>query len=266
MAKILVTALYNNVKGGGSGGFMDCLITSLRLNKHEVIYSNNPQSLNPKDFDMSISSHRSKLSQIASWDLPKVHIMQGFVPQEEHPILGATHYVSISPEVQTFAKSKGFDSSIIRQPITIPKSFRPTVSKKPLFITNNATQPFNSWNIPSLKLSDVNIPINNQIRNSQLCITLGRGALESMAVGRPVVIADNRFYQGLIGDGYITQENFFEIEKHNFSGRRYRYIADDTWLKNELDKYSPGDGARLREIVKELNDGQKIAKQLVNLV
>lgn len=265
MAKILVTALYNNVKGGGSGGFMDCLIQSLKLNGHDVNYSNAPMRLDQKDYDMCISSHRPQLSQIANWNLPKVHIMQGFVPQDEHPIPGATHYVSISPEVQAFARSKGYDSTVIRQPITIPKSFSPSISKSPLFITNSATRVVN-WNIPKLKLSNANIPINNQIKNSKLCITLGRGALESMALGRPVVIADNRFYQGKLGDGYITPENFLEIEKNNFSGRRFRYEATDAWLKNELTKYKAGDGLRLREIVAELNDGQKIAEQLVNLV
>jgi hypothetical protein len=265
MAKILVTALYDNVSGGGSGGFMNCLIESLRLNKHDVIYSNNPQSLNPKDFDLSISSHQSKLKQIAEWELPKVHIMQGFVPTEEHPVDGANYYVSISPEVQAFARSKGYDSSVIRQPITIPKSFKTTLSKNILFIKNNATRPLD-WQIPRLKLSDPNVPINNQITNSRACITLGRGALESMAVGRPVVIADNRFYQGQIGDGYITPENFFEIEKHNFSGRRFRIPATNEWINDQLSLYKPGDGKKLREIVTELNDGQKIAQQLVNLV
>ncbi len=265
MAKILVTALYNNVKGGGSGGYMDCLIQALKLNKHDVEYSNIPINLNPKDYDLCISSHQPKLKQIAHWDLPKVHIMQGFVPVDEHPCPGATHYVSISPEVQAFAKSKGFDSTVVRQPISVPKKFKPSVNKDILFIKNNATQDI-AWQINRLKLSNPNIPINNQITNSRISITLGRGALETMAVGRPVVIADNRFYQGLIGDGYITPENFFEIEKNNFSGRRFKQQADQQWITNELSKYNVGHGKQLRDIIIEYNEATKIAKQLVELV
>jgi hypothetical protein len=265
MAKILVTALYNNVKGGGSGGFMDCLIQALKLNNHDVEYSNQPAQLNQKDYDLCISSHRPQLSQIANWDLPKVHIMQGFVPQDEHPIPGATHYVSISPEVQGFAKSKGYDSTVIRQPIFVPGKFKPTTSKDILFIKNNATRDI-GWYIKKLKLSNPDIPINTQISRSKMSITLGRGALETMAIGRPVIIADNRFYQGLIGDGYVTPENFLEIEKNNFSGRRFKLPANQQWIDSELAKYNPGDGKQLREMIEEYNEATKIAKQLVDLV
>lgn len=265
MAKILVTALYNNVKGGGSGGFMDCLIQALQLNGHAVLYTNAAKNLNPEDYDMCISSHRSQLSQIANWNLPKVHIMQGFVPQDEHPIPGATHYVSISPEVQAFARSKGYESTVVRQPILVPPKFKPITSKDILFIKNNATQDIN-WNINKLKLSNPNIPINTQITRSKMSITLGRGALETMAVGRPVIIADNRFYQGLIGDGYVTPDNFLEIEKNNFSGRRFRLQADQQWISKEIAKYNPAHGKQLREMILEYNEATKIAKQLVGLV
>lgn len=265
MAKILVTALYNDVKHGGSGGFIDCLVQALKLNKHNVVYTNRPHELNPKDFDMSISSHRPQLTQIADWNIPKVHIMQGFVPQDEHPVPGATKYVSISPEVQAFAKSKGYDSTVIRQPIFVPNKYKPSTYKDILFIKNSATRDV-VWNINKLKLSNINIPINTQIARSKLCITLGRGALESMALGRPVIVADNRFYQGQIGDGYITPENFFEIEKNNFSGRRFRQPASNDWINNELSKYKAGDGKQLREIILEYNEATKIAKQLVELV
>tara|TARA_R110001592_G_scaffold337519_1_gene624237 strand:+ start:270 stop:1067 length:798 start_codon:yes stop_codon:yes gene_type:complete len=264
MAKILVTALYDNVKNGGSGGYMNCLIQALKMNKHDVKYSNTPAGLNPKDFDLCISSHRPQLSQIANWNLPKVHIMQGFVPQAEHPIPGATHYVSISPEVQAFARAQGYESTVVRQPIFIPGKFKPAVSKDILFIKNSATKDIN-WNINKLKLSNLKIPINTQISRSKMSITLGRGALETMAIGRPVIIADNRFYQGLIGDGYVTPENFLEIEKNNFSGRRFRNQATQGWIDSELSKYRVGDGKQLREMIIEYNEATKIAKQLVDL-
>jgi hypothetical protein len=72
-----------------------------------------------------------------------------------------------------------------------------------------------------------------EINKHDLTVCLGRTAIESILCGRNVFIYD---YNG--GDGLLTPSNFYEIIKHNLSGRRYKKEYNIETLKMELMNYN----------------------------
>lgn len=93
------------------------------------------------------------------------------------------------------------------------------------------------------------------INQHDVIISLGRGCLEAMACARAVFIFDH-----FGGDGFITDENYQEIRKHNFSGRRYRIQYSAETLAEQLREYSREMGLVNRRIVEEHHN----IKQQVN--
>ncbi len=67
--------------------------------------------------------------------------------------------------------------------------------------------------------------VSSIISQHHLVIGQGRSALQSLACRRPVIIFDSRS-----SDGWVTESNFSEIQKHNFSGRRFQL----KWGANDL--------------------------------
>jgi hypothetical protein len=114
--------------------------------------------------------------------------------------------------------------------------------------------------------SDLKKPIEDQISWADLCITIGRGVIESMAQGKPVIVADNRKYNGAIGDGYITRENVREMAKCNFSGRRFKHPLTRKWIEGEIAKYSADDSEWLYRYAKDNHDAQKIVKRYFDII
>ncbi|MEP0859895.1 MAG: glycosyltransferase [Ignavibacterium sp.] len=81
--------------------------------------------------------------------------------------------------------------------------------------------------VPQAELPDL-------INNSDIVISLGRGAIESMLCKRQVIVFDR---DG--GDGLITPDNFEFISYNNFSGRAYKKHFNVEELMNEIKKYDP---------------------------
>lgn len=254
--KILVTAKYTTgkVHEGGSSRFMKCAIDTLAEMGHEVSTDID------KPCDLIICSHN--LDKIKDNPARKVLISHGIIGDEKFKT-GADKYISISEEIQAMNNINGFKSDIVFQPIKIGKQSRPNSKLKNILIIRRKEQlkaePFaflsEKYNI---KVSDPDIPIEDQIDWADLCIALGRGALESMAQGKPVLIADNRKYIGALGDGYVTQGNIHEIAQNNFSGRRFRIHITQDWVESELKRYNPNDSEFLYNYVKENHDAKKI--------
>ena len=98
------------------------------------------------------------------------------------------------------------------------------------------------------------------IEEADIIFTLGRGAVEAMIMGRIPIIYD---YQG--GDGLVTVENFEEIMKCNFSGRRFQleYTVED--LVNEIKKYDSSQANHLREKALHFYSAKRLSKELIEL-
>jgi hypothetical protein len=96
--------------------------------------------------------------------------------------------------------------------------------------------------------------IEHPINWSDLVISLGRGAYESMSCGRSVLVYDQRSYATNCGDGLVTAANIWELLKNNCSGRRYQILFNVETLMEEMNKYNPIQGQFNHEFaVKYLN-------------
>jgi GT2 family glycosyltransferase/predicted SAM-dependent methyltransferase len=272
--EILVLAYHIKNEGGGSARFMltvaDCLVEM----GHTVTVSNEPEKCVDKKFDLIICSHL--LHRIKKNPAFKICISHGLV-NDEILYPGADRYISITPEVKSHNLKYGVYSEVIPQPIQVHKTpilFNSAIKppneelKNILVIRRHKNKPCpfaflgEKYN---LKYSDPNKPIEDQIKWADLCITLGRGALESMAYGRPVLVADNREYMGPLGDGYVTVLNIDEIAKHNFSGRRHRHQLTKEWIEGEIAKYDSEDTSFLHQYVLYHHEAKKITGEYLKM-
>jgi hypothetical protein len=265
--KILVTAKY--VSGaaheGGSSRFMRTVIDALKAMGHSVTATNDPGPLADKTWDRIIVSHHDQLRAIKDNPARKIYISHGIIGDEcMEP--GADRYISISEEVRGYNRLYKIESEIIGQPIKIGKQARPGATLKKILIIRRPDPGQEDWfsflsEKYEVRDSDIDEPIEDQIAWADLCITLGRGALEAMAQGKPVLVADNRDYIGAKGDGYVNKDNIREIARCNFSGRRFEAPITRGWIEAELAKYNPNDSDYLYAYAREHHDARKIVTQ-----
>ena len=261
--KILITAKYvsGSAYEGGSSRFMALVGEVLRDMGHDVTMSSQPEN---EAYDLIICSH-DRINMVKDNSAKKVFISHGIIGDEAmHP--GADRYISISDEVAGFNLMRGISSEVIGQPIRIGAQKHPgTLLRKIIIIRRTVDTREDPFAFLSedyeVRESDIDKPIEDQIAWADLCISLGRGALEAMAQGKPVLVADNRNYNGAIGDGYVNQENIREIARCNFSGRRFKHSLTREWIEGELAKYNPDDSDFLYEYVKKNHDARMIVAQ-----
>ena len=263
--KILVLAYFvtGESRDGGSSRFYKCAIDALRNQGHEVIASDDPNPYVNEKFDLIICSHW--LREIRENPSPKLCISHGLIIDEKF-YEGADRYISVSEEV----KQKGLTveniaSEVIGQPINIRERKDPGSKLKKILVIRRLNVDFDPFAFLEedydLRYSDLDVPIEEQIEWADLCIALGRGALESFAQGKPVLVADNRSYMGgAYGDGYVNESNIYEISRCNFSGRRFKFTLTRDWIEGELKKYNPLDSHFLHDWVSDHHDVNKIVR------
>ena len=265
--RILVTAKYVSGKAieGGSSRFIHLVAETLRAGGHSVLLTDRPGLIANHHFDLIICSHHDILEKIKSNPARKICISHGIIGDETlHS--GADRYISVSEEVKEHNRFHGIKSEVIGQPISIGEQARPGQELKKILIirrmvyTREDLFAFLSDKY-EVRESDIDIPIEEQIAWADLCITLGRGALESMAQGKPVLVADNREYIGAKGDGYVDGSNIREIARCNFSGRRFQHPITREWIEGELSKFNPADSDILYRYVKEHHDAEAIVNR-----
>ena len=266
MMKILVTAKYvtGDVREGGSGRFMRCVTDTLKELGHEVVASASPNGLASAPYDLIICSHREQFDAIKDNPARKICISHGIIGDEiMQP--GADRYFAVSEEVRKANLVYGLNSVVVGQPIRIPEQKPVGQDLERILVIRReavAEDPFAYLGERyDLRYSDLSIPIEEQIEWADLVIALGRGALEAMANGKPVLVADNRPYIGAFGDGYVTPGNILELAKCNFSGRRFRHPLTREWIDSELAKYDPSDSGFLYRYVRDNHNAPMIVGQ-----
>lgn len=265
--RILITARYvtGEAREGGSGRFMRCLADAFRAIGHNVITSTAPEVYGGQEFDLVVVSHPERMAAVRDVVGKKVQISHGII-DDEKLLPGADLYVSVSRETHDWNLSQnGIESRVIGQPVRMREYKRPGKGLRKILVIRREPVPFDPFAFLSekyeLRYSDPSRPIEEQIEWADLCITLGRGALEAMAQGRPVLVADNRPYIGAVGDGYLTRENIKDVSLCNFSGRRYRHSLTREWIEEELAKYARGDADVLYQYALENHDAIAVARK-----
>lgn len=265
--KILITARYvsgDSVEGGSSRFFKTVADTLLDMG-HDVTCTTEPSHYVANDYDLIICSH--VLPEIKANPALKILISHGII-KDERMTPGADRYISVSKEVRDINMKFGFRSEVVPQPIRINRYTRPGETLRKILIIRRepvAHDPFEFLKDQyEVRYSDLTVPIEDQIEWADLCITLGRGALESMAQGRPVLVADNRPYIGAVGDGYMNKGTIWKSARCNFSGRWFKHHITREWIEKELAKYNADDSAFLFEYVSEHHDAVKIVNQYLD--
>jgi len=268
LKRILITARYVSgtdvLTEGGSGRFMKCVVDTLRELGHEVTATTEPETVAGDRFDLIICSHREKFDRIRHNLAPRIFISHGVIPDEAPPT-DADLCISISEEIQKRNRDLGVPSRVIRQPVKLRWKTSINDSLQNILVIRRylvETDPFAFLAKKyALRYSDPSLPIEDQIEWADLCITIGRGALEAMAQGRLVLVADNRGYIGEIGDGYVDVNNVRAISRCNFSGRRFRFRLTEEWIEEELLKYDVKDVPDLFSYLMDEHMAHKVVRE-----
>jgi len=203
------------------------------------------------EYDLVIINHNSCLRALSDVRGKKIFTSHGIYPQLEQPESGADEYVAISEEVKKHMKELGFKATIIRNGVDCerfkPKKKIPAKAKRVLSLCHGEEANENikkACEEMGLEFDDIGgnriFEIEEKINNADIVVTLGRGAYESMACGRAVMVYDSRKYSPFkTGDGMVTEKNVDQISENNFSGRKFKIKMTVADIKREFKKYKP---------------------------
>ncbi len=202
----------------------------------------------------------------------------GIFPRMEQHSCGLDAYVAISDEVWNHLQSRGVSSTVIHNGVNCDRYKPRTPINRELKTVLSLVQTgpamgmvkrvCKKLGLKYLHCHKINTPtwdIENLMNEADLVVSLGRGAYEAMACGRAVVVLDSREYagEGCLADGIVTEGNWQELLKFNFSGRRYRIEYDDADLIAEFAKYTSAMGEVNRQIALEtFNIRHQVGKYL----
>lgn len=282
---------------GGSETYNFSLIEELVRIGHEVIAvaHNGPGIVSKKlneigvdvcfkpidgNFDLCLLSHSSSINLTKNVKGYKIQTCHGIFPKLEQPVPGMDDYVSISEEVQSHLKKLGYESNLIRNGINCERyNIKNSINEELKTVLSLAhSDSANEVIKRSCEIIGCELIICNKfkewkwnvedaINSSDLVISLGRGAYESMACGRNLVIFDQRSYmESSVGDGFVTLDNVNLYLKNNCSGRFSNREYDHLKLSDEILKYNRSTGKQLREFaLTELNISIQ-AKKYIDLL
>lgn len=234
-------------------------------------------------FDIIHAQHNYTAVQTCVYfpKVPMVFNVHGVLPKlEQRPWLniGIDKYIAVSEEVRDYLLLNNIDNNkinLIRNFVDIERF----ISKKDigekltniLIISNRITE--EKLKIITKVCEELKInfsiigkksepvwEVEDYINKSDLIISLGRGILEAMACSRAVLVYD---YNG--GDGIVVNDNYREIRKNNFSGRRFKkdFVIDS--LLKELGKYNVEMGEINRKIIEKHHNASKNVRELISI-
>jgi hypothetical protein len=296
---ILITNHHLNLFGG-SETFSYTLATALKGAGHSVailtveagpvaeklIQAGIPVQTDPAKIPFSpdvIHSHHNSMAMLARGafpETPMLFLSHGIMPGLESPPsidTGIALFAGVSEEVQAnLIQNYGLEDVVIcRNGIDLERHYPlKEINAKPervLIISNHYSNEQlalvqGACGIIGAQLNMIGLQTQSvwetesYINMHDIVISLGRGCLEAMACARAVFIFDH-----FGGDGFITKENYEEIRKHNFSGRRYRKQYTPDTMAAELRGYHQAMGMVNREIVENHHDIKSQAEEYLQL-
>jgi len=293
--KILITTHFSK-DYGGSELFTLNLAKELKNSGHEITVftlipgkvsdeieklgigvATEAEVLKNKNFDIIHVQHNSTAAMVSRYfpNVPRIYMCHGTVPRlEQPPGMVFDKYFAVSESTRNHLikkhKIEGKNVVIVRNWIDMEKfSEKKSVRQKPekLLVINNhffgknrkiiadacrkSGIDFEHIGMPDRPVRDV----ENYINEADIVISVGRGALEAMACGRNVIPFD---ISG--GEEMVTEENFMQLVKYNFSGKCQKVRYGSERLVQELKKYDPRRGKKLRDLVMRENNKDNIIR------
>jgi glycosyltransferase involved in cell wall biosynthesis len=205
------------------------------------------------NYDLILANHNTTVEYLRG-KFPQTKIIQtchGTGNKFEQPNKKADKFVAISDEVSQHLQER---YSILPFIITNGVDCERFRSVKPLnekIQTVLSMTHSNSLNIrlrEILKKKGIKLITMNKYKNpkwniedfinmADMVIAIGRGVYESMACGRPVLVLDERKYQGLLGDGFLTQYNIHDSILFNCSGRWQKRTDIENMIEEAIEQY-----------------------------
>lgn len=244
---------------------------------------NDLEQISRENFDIIHVSHNIIAYETRHYfpNIPMVCLSHGVLPFLEQPSLDDLNisiFLATSEEVRNNLISCGIstDKIIIFRNIVDTERFCPInkinpVPQKALILSRRIDSDTldvikgacNNLGLEIIRIGNgrgVVWNVEDYINQVDLVFSLGRGILESMSCGRAAVVFD---YNG--GDGMVTYENIDEIQKCNFSGRRFKKRYGVAELINEIEKYTPEVYELNRKLVLERFDALVNIEYLLNI-
>lgn len=271
--KILVTNHWLK-KLGGSETFTYTMVGELKRLGHEVdVLTFQPGLVSDriqKDFgvpilsevkstyELILANHHTCVKEAAiKMDAFKgttiIQTCHGTTPKLEQPSILSDAYVAISDEVANHISpnahklpvliiNNGIDCGRFKPIKPINKTIKRVLSLAHDDAFNvELNHHFRKRGIDFFYLNKFNNPLWNveeAINEADLVISLGRGAYEAMACGRPVLVMDKRPYQGTLADGLVNSLNIDKLIKTNLSGRACRMTNIELVIESAIANYN----------------------------
>lgn len=226
-----------------------------------------PKELTAANFDVIQASHNLVALEVRLHfpDVPLVFLSHGVLPFLEQPPvddLNISRYLAVSEEVRENLVTRGVPEkqiSIFRNGIDTER-YQPQDDIRPkperiLVVSNRLNAELRKVLETVCRNENLELTFigdkgrleerpEEYMNRADVCVSLGRGILEAMSCGRAALVFG---YNGL--DGMVTAENIDEIQKCNFSGRRFKREITVESLASELKKYRQEMGAANRRLV-----------------
>lgn len=206
-------------------------------------------------YDLILANHNTCIKHAMNRG-PIIQTCHGIFPKLEQPSEWAQAHVAISEEVKMHLVEKlstgrkielilnSIDTKRFKDRTVLAPGVKSVLSLSHSDRLNSQLKTiFNRKGIIFKSLNKYSNPVwdvEKEIWQHDLVVSLGRGAYESLACGRPVLVIDHRPYiKKTLADGMITPQNIDELVKYNFSGR-YRNLQPDIsrFITRELELYN----------------------------
>jgi len=232
--------------------------------------------LRQEKFDIIHASHNITAceTRYCFQHTPMVFLSHGVAPALEQPPihdLNISKFLAVTEEVRDNLLRKGItrrETAIFRNIVntdrfapTQPLNSRPKkaliFSRKFDEVTKCAIQ--QACTLKRIEVEIVNdtvFDVETYMNQVDIIFTRGRGAIEAMATGRIVIIP---------GDGLVTEKNFKEIQKCNFSGRRFHKNPNVTFFKDAIEKYDSTLGENNRSIALKYFSADLRVQKLIDI-
>lgn len=192
--------------------------------------------VSPADsYDLILANHNTTVKHCLNRGTI-IQTCHGIFPKLEQPSEWAQAHVAISEEVKIhLVQQLGFnrkieiilnsiDTNRFKDRTVLAPGVKSVLSLSHSDLLNKQLhQIFRHKGIVFKTLNKYKNPVwevEKEIWQHDLIVSLGRGAYEALACGRPVLVVDHRPYiKKTLADGMITPQNINEYVKCNFSGR-----------------------------------------------